>query len=289
MGSSLGHERLAVLVQEGKGAVYRVEQLEQPRALTGINPATWPAGSVHGKLCDVDMVQRALPAITDQYDAFCSWVAEACRPDTWMLDIGAGDGDDVYAARLRPHVLRLVGVDPDPGIAANPYLDERHRLTLEQYAANDPPPFDVAVAVYVAEHVGEPDRFLRDAHGCLRAGGNLFLLTPNLWHYFGLLARLSGALHAEDMLLRWARADKPELHHVDHFPVRYRLNSVKAICQHAEAAGFSRLEICHLDNPRVFETYFPDRLRRLPHGYSRTAYRLHWDSLLGTLLVKLVA
>jgi SAM-dependent methyltransferase len=237
----------------------------------------------------VDVVQRALPAVTDQYDAFCAWVAEACRPDTWMLDIGAGDGDDVYAARLRPHVLRLVGVDPDPGLAANPYLDERHQLTLEQYVATDPPPFDAAVAVYVAEHVGEPERFLRAVHSCLRPGGALFLLTPNLWHYFGLMARVSSAIHLEEPLLRLARTGRPELHQVDHFPVRYRLNSVNALRRHAEAAGFGRLEIRHLDNPGVFETYFPDRLRKLPRRYSRAAYLLRRDSLLGTLLVKLVA
>lgn len=236
----------------------------------------------------MDVVQRVLPATTHQYDAFCTWVAGACRPDTWMLDIGAGDGDDAYAARLRPHVLRLVGVDPDPGVAANPYLDERHQLTLERYVANDPPAFDVAVAVYVVEHVAEPDRFLHDVRACLRAGGSLFLLTPNLWHYFGLAARLSSAVHLEDSLLRLTRAGKPEIQHVAHFPVRYRLNSVRALRRHAEAAGFGRLEICHLDNPGVFETYFPRRLRTLPRRYSWGAYHLHRDALLGTLLVRLI-
>ena len=206
-----------------------------------------------------------------------------------MLDIGAGDGDDAYTARIRPHVLRLVGVDPDPRVAANPNLDERHQLTLERYAANEPSTFDVAVAVYVAEHVADPDRFLHAVRSCLRTGGSLFLLTPNLWHYFGLLAWLSSAAHLEDSLLRLARAGKPEIQHVAHFPVRYRLNSVHALRRHAEAAGFGRLEICHLDNPAVFEIYFPGRLRSLPRMYSRAAYRLHGRALLGTLLVRLIA
>jgi SAM-dependent methyltransferase len=237
----------------------------------------------------VDVTRCTLPCVTDQYQAFCAWVEEACRPDTWMLDVGAGDGNNPYANRLRQRVLRLVGVDPDPGVTSNPYLDERQQLTLERYVNSDPPPFDVAVAVYVVEHVREPDRFLGSARSCLRPGGSLFLITPNLWHYFGVLARLSGALHLEDRLLHLARADKPEIRHAAHFPVRYRLNSVRAIARHAEAQGFTRLEVRHLDNPGIFETYFPERLQALPRFYSRAAYRLGRDAFLGTILAKLTA
>lgn len=237
----------------------------------------------------MEVVRRALPPTTDQYDAFCTWVEEVCGSVTRLLDIGAGDGDDDYACRLRPSVSCFVGVDPDPGIARNPCLDERHQLSLEQYAASGPAQFDVAVAVYVVEHVSEPATFLRAVRRCLKPGGSFFALTPNLWHYFGLLARLSGALRLDDELLRLVRVGKPDIHHVAHFPVRYRLNSVRAIGRHGEAAGFRRLELRHLDNPEVFQTYFPGRLGTLPRLYSNAAYRRHLDALLGTLLVKLTA
>jgi SAM-dependent methyltransferase len=235
------------------------------------------------------LVRRGLGPTDDQYEALRDWVGEVVSADSRLLDVGAGDGDDSYARLIRPLVREIVGVDPDPGLEGNELLDRAYRTTVEQFAADRPePPFDAAVAIYVAEHVGDPVSFLSSVASCLRPGGSLFLLTPNLWHYFGLLAKTSLRLGLDDRLLRMVRHSHPGHDHVAHFPVAYRMNSVTALGRSAGRAGFVAGEIRFLENPAVFETYFPPRLAVLPRSYSRLVHRYGLVAAYGTMLCRLV-
>jgi hypothetical protein len=76
--------------------------------------------------------------------------------------------------------------------------------------------------------------------------------------------------------------------HAAHFPVAYRANSVRALRKVGDEAGFSRLEIRHLDNPAVFETYFPGRSVAFPRWYSRSVHRIGRPELFGTLICRFV-
>lgn len=93
-----------------------------------------------------------------------------------------------WSGSLR-HLLRrspyVVGVDPDEAIERNASLDERHRMTLEEYAADNVARFDIALAVYVLEHVAQPREFMAACARVLKPGGRLFGLTPNVHQYFG--------------------------------------------------------------------------------------------------------
>ncbi len=257
---------------------------------------------------------EALAATDDQYDVLARWVAEVGTPADSLLDIGAGDGDDAYLERIRPLVGRVVGIDPEPSGAANTRLDEWHQTTVEAYAADlagegagsderggsssGRPGFDLALAIYVVEHVTEPRAFFRAARACLRPGGSLFIVTPNLWHYFGVAAKAAMALGVEDRLLGALRARHPEHQHAGqhehqhrnaaHFPVAYRANSVRALASVGREAGFSALEIRHLENPAIFETYFPGRSVAFPRWYSRTMHRIGRPELFGTLICRFV-
>lgn len=245
------------------------------------------------------------------------WIAEVASRDDSCLDIGAGDGDDTYFRLIRPLVGTLVGVDPDPRALGHSGLDELHQASIETFAARfvavspgaaranvvpeatalDPPRsspdhssqlFDLALAIYVVEHVSEPAAFFRAARSCLRPGGSLFLITPNLWHYFGALAKATEALGVEDRLLGALRATHPDHNEVAHFPVAYRANSVRALRKIGNDVGFSALEIRHLDNPAVFETYFPGRSATLPRLYSQMVHRIGRVELFGTLICRFV-
>jgi len=240
-----------------------------------------------------------LRASDDQYDVLARWVAEVATGADSLLDIGAGDGDDDYRARVRPLVGRYVGIDPDQvGSArgsADGGLDEWHQTTVEAFAAEraghaGKPAFDLALAVYVVEHVTDPVAFFRAARECLRPGGSLFVVTPNLWHYFGVAAKASMALGVEDRLLRATRARHTghEHDHVAHFSVAYRANSVRALARVGDEVGFSGLEIRHLENPAVFETYFPGRSVAFPRWYSRAIHRIGRPELFGTLICRFV-
>jgi SAM-dependent methyltransferase len=229
---------------------------------------------------------RLLPASTDQYDELVGWVLDALPARAGLLEVGAGNGDVDYHARLRPHLDRYVGVDPDPGIAGNAWLDEAHRSTMEAWVpAGGSATFDAALAVYVVEHVADPVAFLAAVRARLSPGASFFLVTPNLWHYFGLTARATAALGVDEWLLRRLRGDATTDEY--HFPVRYRCNSVRALRRHGAAAGFRTVEIRAMEDPGVFQPYFPPRWRTLPERWSRLAYRMGRPELLGTLLARL--
>jgi SAM-dependent methyltransferase len=242
---------------------------------------------------DLAVRSEALAPSDDQFDVLARWVADIASPGASLLEIGAGDGDDEYFALIRPLVKRIVGVDPDPQVAAHAGLDEWHQKGIESFASGSGAAgavFDVALAVYVVEHVAEPVAFFTAARACLRPGASLFVVTPNLWHYFGAAAKASVALGVEDKLLGAVRARRAERghNHVAHFPVVYRANSVRALRRVGAEAGFSTLEIRHLENPAIFETYFPDRLFAFPRWYSRSLHRIGRPELFGTLICRFV-
>jgi SAM-dependent methyltransferase len=234
----------------------------------------------------VDTVRTRLPPSTDQYQELISWVGDALPPDASLLDIGAGKGRNPYLAELVGRCSRVAGVDPSDDIDDNPYLTHRLKGYLA-YAEGVPgfEPFDAAMAVYVVEHIDDSDTFLNTAHRFLVPGGSLFLLTPNLWHYFGVASLLASRLHVEDWLLKRLRGE--ELVDDYHFDVQFQMNSVRQLTEAAERAGFARAEFRHLEDPGIFEGYLPERLAWFPRGYSKAVRRLRRGSNYGTLLVRL--
>jgi SAM-dependent methyltransferase len=224
---------------------------------------------------------------SDQFDALAAWAREDLAPGATVLDVGAGDGDAAYPGLLRPPAGRIVGVDPDPGVQGNTHLDEAFQGTLEEFAAARSERFDLAVAVYVVEHVAEPGAFLASLRRCLRPGGRAFLLTPHRWHYFGLAALVANRLGADEWLLHRLR-DEHTLHE-HHFPIQYRLNDRRTVQRLAARAGFAAAEFRMLEDPRVFQPYFPEPARWIPSGYARVVHRLAAAPLAGTMLVRLTA
>jgi SAM-dependent methyltransferase len=233
---------------------------------------------------------RALPPDRDPFEELFAWTTSTVQPLRAILDVGGGGTLYDFTSRLRPVAERIVGVDPDPSVCERPWFDEAHVLTAEQYAvrAVDAEPreqFDLALCLYVLEHIDQPSGFLSAIRSLLRPGGACFGATPNLWHYFGLASMLSSRAHVEDWVLH--RLRPPELIDAYHCPVRYRINSVRALTAGALRAGFESVEVRALDQVDAFETYFPERWRWFPRGYSRMVNRLGRPSLYGTLLFRL--
>jgi SAM-dependent methyltransferase len=179
----------------------------------------------------------------------------------------------------------MVGVDPDAGILSRPWLDEGHQMLMEQYAPTASERFDVALCVYVVEHVEDPWPFFAAMRAVLRPGGSCFGVTPNLLHYFGLVSAAGTRLGLEDRILNKVRP--PELIEAYHSPVRYRCNTIGRIRSTAISAGFQRSEFRVLEQPGTFETYFPAALRWWPRGYSWIVNRWAPPELFGTLLFRL--
>jgi hypothetical protein len=112
-------------------------------------------------------------------------------------------------------------------------------------------------------------------------------VTPNLLHYFGLASSAAARIGVEDWLLHQLRP--AALIEDYHSPVRYRCNTVRRLAATARDADFRRAELRVLEQPGMFETYFPPTLRWGPRAYSRIINRWGRPELFGTLLFRLVA
>jgi 2-polyprenyl-3-methyl-5-hydroxy-6-metoxy-1,4-benzoquinol methylase len=212
---------------------------------------------------------------------FARWVARECPPGARVLNIGAGHN---LSGRLDPVARRagtLVGVDPDPSVLDNATLDEGHHLTMEQYAATDPEPFDLAFSVFVLEHVSNPRAFSAACAAVLRPGGVLMGMTVNKWHYFGLSTWAATRAHvAEPVLRRLRPPDQVERYHV---PTEYRINTIGAVSRHLDRAGFASVEFRVWDLPGMYEPYLPGRVRGFATAYHDWVYRHDNPRLMGHL------
>jgi 2-polyprenyl-3-methyl-5-hydroxy-6-metoxy-1,4-benzoquinol methylase len=198
-----------------------------------------------------------------------------------VLNIGAGANLSGALRPLRRRAGHLVGVDPDESVLENPTLDEAHRMSLEEYAALRPEPFDLAFSVFVLEHVARPREFTDACGQVVAPGGTLMGLTVNKLHYFGLATWLTTRAGVSEPLLR--RLRPPEQVAGYHFPTEYRLNTIRSLTAHLEHGGFDSVEFRSWDLPGMYEPYLPAAVRGLAAHWNRMAYRVGSPFLMGHL------
>lgn len=216
------------------------------------------------------------------FDQFAAWVAEDCRAGTRVLDIGAGASQFGYPAPIIAAGARYDGVDPSLTILANPYLAERAQMPIDRFAALHPESYNIALCVFVLEHVMDPAPFLAACARVLRPGGAFYALTPNRDHYFGFSAWAAARLGLEDRLLdRLLGKAAKDAYHV---PVQYRLNTVPALRQGLGAAGFANVAFRCFDQPDRFTDYLPRGLKWFPALYARAVYRARVAASRGYLM-----
>ena len=133
-------------------------------------------------------------------------ITQKCMPTDAALELGIGHGRTslVFGRFFDRHVV----------VEGSPIIVERFRASapeqstliveqmFEDYAPDEE--FDVVIAGFVLEHVGDPSLIMRRIHSYLRRGGRCFVAVPNArsmhrqlgWHA-GMLKDLS-ALSAGD-------------------------------------------------------------------------------------------
>jgi SAM-dependent methyltransferase len=149
-----------------------------------------------------------------------------------VLDFGAGrarwfNSDDPYSRRLRSldgRVRKLAGVDMDPAVLENPVLTEAHVVAPGAPLPFEDGAFDLVLADYVFEHLGDPGSVIAEFHRVLRPGGWVCARTPNLLHPIGLAAYL-----APQGWQRRATSRLQAREQRDVFPTTYRLNTRRAL------------------------------------------------------------
>ena len=154
-----------------------------------------------------------------------------------VLDIGAGAGI-VEEMDFRSQTSSVHGIDPDPRVLTNPFLDS----AVVGVAESLPYPvdhFDVVVADNVLEHLDSPSDVFAEVARVLRPSGVFLFKTPNRNHYMPRLARATP--HAFHAWINRRRGRKE----VDTFPTHYLANTPGQITSLAASSGLvpERIEL----------------------------------------------
>ena len=183
--------------------------------------------------------KRRRPGWRPSGEAFEALTRRYLAPGARVLDLGCGRGG-VLELFWRD-VRRAVGLDPDLASL------REHRAGLPRVcglgealplAAGS---FDLAIALWVFEHLARPERVFAEAQRVLAPGGHLLFLTPNAHHPLILSNRFSWAFPAVQRLLvprLYGRAE------ADTFRVYYRANTAGRLRQLAREA---RLRVVSLE------------------------------------------
>jgi ubiquinone/menaquinone biosynthesis C-methylase UbiE len=171
-------------------------------------------------------------------EAYASLIAEHLSPDTVWIDAGCGarllENDlEPLENWLLDHCKTIVGMD----VSASSH---RNIKSLIQGSLYDLPfadnSLDLITCRMVVEHLSQPRDAFAESARCLRPGGAIVVLTPNLLNYGILANAVASKLLPEKLRLRIvrtldSRADK------DIFPVRYKANTQSRLSQLLNASG----------------------------------------------------
>jgi SAM-dependent methyltransferase len=167
-------------------------------------------------------------------------VAGRLRPDDTLLDAGCGRTAPVLKA-MRGKARRLIGVD------LVDFAPETRDAGLELVHGDlnliklDSASVDGIVSRSVMEHLQDPLATYREFSRLLKPGGWVIVLTPNLWDYASLAARLiPNRFHPMIVAKTEGRAE------MDTFPTYYRSNTPGAVRRLAKASGFRLADCKHL-------------------------------------------
>ena len=212
-------------------------------------------------------------------DLFRSHILRHINDKSVVLDVGAGAGI-VKQMNFRGAAARVCGVDLDPRVLENPYLDDA-QVTGGESIPYDDETFDVVISDNVLEHLEEPQKVFAEIARVLKEGGVFLFKTPNRFHYMPLIARLTP--HRFHRFVNKLR-DREE---VDTFPTRYRANSRGQVGRLAAASGFGIEQLNLVEGrPEYMRLFCP--LYVLGMIYERTVNRFESLAGLRILLIGLL-
>ncbi|MBX3565270.1 MAG: class I SAM-dependent methyltransferase [Sphingomonas sp.] len=169
-----------------------------------------------------------------------------------VLDLGAGAGI-VGAMNFKGLAKRVCGIDLDPRVVDNPYLDEGLVSDGDSIPYPDDS-FDLVFADNVFEHLEYPEAVLGEINRVLRKGGYMLFKTPNRQHYMPMIARLTP--HRFHQFVNRIRGRSE----VDTFPTFYRANKASDVHALARKTGFEVAAISLIEGR-------PEYLRMTPPTY----------------------
>lgn len=170
---------------------------------------------------------------------FYSSVRQLARPDSCVLNLGAGPASRNPTKSLKGEVAQLVGADIDRVVLVNDELDTAVVIKGDRLPFPDES-FDLAFSDYVLEHVERPAAFLAEVYRVLKPGAAYLFRTPNFYHYVALLSH-STPHQFHELVANRVRGLPKDAH--EPWRTFYRLNSRGAIRRAAHQAGFRKVDL----------------------------------------------
>lgn len=224
------------------------------------------------------MDRRFYPKFEARWDdtLFRQRILAHLRPEYRILDIGAGAGI-VPEMNFKGLALRIVGVDLDPRVEHNGFLDEGLVADAEALPYPDTS-FDLVFSDNVMEHIERPERVFREIARVLKPNGVLLFKTPNAFHYMPVIARATPYdFHRFVNKLRGRST-------ADTFPTRYRVNTPSQIRKLASASGFRIERISQIEGRPEYLRIWPP-FYALGLFYERLVNSVEWLSPFRILLI----
>jgi SAM-dependent methyltransferase len=163
--------------------------------------------------------------------AFCAYA----KPGMKVLDAGCGAARG--CSRESPwKEMFIVGIDKNPAVYANPFCNQKLVCDISKLPFSDAS-FDLIHCRWVIEHLEDPLIAFREFARVLKPGGRLLALTPNIFHYATIAARITPY-----WFHRWWHRGEEEP-----FPTYYRANSVPKLRRLCTEVGL------HIQNMELFE------------------------------------
>lgn len=184
---------------------------------------------------------------------FYSWIRQFIKPQTRLLNLGAGPPTEQEVRVFKGEVARVVGADIDPIVKENYELDEAvvivdGRLPLP---AGE---FDCVISDFVLEHVADPHQFLSEVKRVLAPGGSFFFRTPNIYHYVTMISMLTPHRFHE-LAANRLRGLSDEAH--EPWETYYRMNSQRRLRSLAREAGFRIAELRAIEAEPSYLMFHP--------------------------------
>jgi ubiquinone/menaquinone biosynthesis C-methylase UbiE len=174
------------------------------------------------------------------------------QPHMTVLDLGAGRGavgdSPVSAIKylydLRDKSAEVIGVDIDPAVLGNPFVNRAIVYDGSTIPLGDSS-IDLVVCDYTFEHVEDPETFVREISRVLRVGGWVCARTP---HVFSILAFFAQVI-PNRRHVRLLSAVQPDRKAEDVFPTVYKMNRMGRLRALFPSSGWRNCSFTYSSEP----------------------------------------